>query len=221
MKKSSQQHEGEPVLLTGKWGQYEGTYPLPVKYEGSAWDRWYGRVKNSGARGSSRIVLTPSKLVIARMFGHSKEIALKNILETHACTFAGGKFWGTDRTLKVILSRNGAVLFTVLITGPGKIKASDWKTKIDELVQSRNISTENDDMKENIEYIRNENNKLTALFLIGFSPFWPVSGWKVSINPGRGYRGNRKEWSPHPETSAFPSTRACWSSRPGSRPRFF
>ena len=159
-----------PTLLETKWGVYEGTWLLPVPYESSIWDRLFAKSIRKDGRGSSRITLTKSCVIIDRWVGGVTEIPLKRVIGVHTCATVGTRYWGKNRMVKIVWAKDGDILCSAIMVGPGKKKATDWKEAIEELSKdNEQVKTAtNDEVQEAIARVRQDNRRITVAALTIF-----------------------------------------------------
>lgn len=157
----------ESILLETKLGFYEGTWWLPVPYEGSMWDRLFARGSGGGLRCNSHVTLTDSRILVKRMLGTTVEIPLSEVLGVYLCACVGSRYWGKNRILKIVWQRGDDVVCTGIVLMPfTKPHPASWKERIEELIQrEEGTGVAEADTDGAVKRIRQDNAKMTSGFL--------------------------------------------------------
>ena len=155
---------GAEVLSSTSRGQYEGTWTLPIAYEGSLWDRFFGPARGTWWRCNAAFTLTRSTIHIRPWVGENLDIPAGAIAGVYTCATTGGKYWGRDAVLKVVWRDGDDTLCTGLaFMLPVRKMAAEWKDAIMQLAGDT-IEAEMTANAGAVEYLRRENRLMTIVF---------------------------------------------------------
>ena len=162
-----------PTNMTAfKYLEYNGTWQLPIPYEGSIWDEIYG--VSAPFTGYGKIVLEPDKILIRPLMMAAVAVPINRIygLSISSEKIIGGAR-GKNSVLRIVWEDNGRVKCTSISFRPKSlsrhvraINAVPFKEKMEQRIGSPkwlNTNRESDYGKQ-LLLIRNENRLVSKTF---------------------------------------------------------
>ncbi|MCP4639584.1 MAG: hypothetical protein GY851_04090, partial [bacterium] len=158
---------GDGVLLDTSRGFFEGSWRMPLAYEGSLCDRYFGGRVGGRIQCNARLTLTEDAIHIVPWFGDPVTIPLDRVYDTYPCSTTGGKIWARDRVLKIVWQSDEGVAATGVVTMLGAgTNARDWSDAIAPLLSGLPAPD-----ADAVESVRRVNRRVTRIF------------WGVALSP--------------------------------------